>query len=158
MQKCIFVVGLTLALIAGAASAHAEKEEMTYRANAQDIDMERIKMIESSGDPTAFNKKSGARGLYQITPICLREWNSNHWREQYTLDDLFDPEINYRIANWYMNIKIPFYLRVYGIEDIPENRVIAYNWGIGNLRKYIRGRKTLPKETKNYLLKYNEGR
>uniref|UniRef100_A0A6M3KZV7 Putative transglycosylase n=2 Tax=viral metagenome TaxID=1070528 RepID=A0A6M3KZV7_9ZZZZ len=119
------------------------------------VDMNAIKIIESSGDPKAYNAISKARGLYQITPICLQEWNINHLREQYNFEDLFNAGINSKIADWYLNYKIPKYLKFYKIEDTTENRIIAYNWGVNNLRKYKMGRtKILPKETINYISKY----
>ena len=41
------------------------------------------------------------------------------------------------------------------IEDNFKNRIIAYSWGIGNLRKYDAGEITeLPKETSDYIQKY----
>ena len=43
----------------------------------------------------------------------------------------------------------------YDIPDTIENRLICYNWGIGNLRKKVRNRSNyLPKETINYIKKY----
>jgi len=144
------------------------------------VDLEIIKQIESSGDPHAYNKRSGATGLYQITKICLEDfnifgvdriscensmsfpttlsemnyYNNNCWLE---MDELYNPANNYRVANWYMNIRIPQLLKHFGHEDNIENRLIAYNMGIGKLNKWIKnGGKycDLPRETRNYLKKY----
>ena len=71
-------------------------------AHGEEVDMNRIKMIESSGNPMAYNEGSQARGLYQITPICLADYNKYH-EENIHLNQLFIPEQNFKVANWYMN-------------------------------------------------------
>ena len=114
------------------------------------INMEIIKGIESSGNPLAFNKKSKARGLYQITPIVLKEWGNFNPKEVYSEQQLFDADINTRIADWYMNNRIPQMLKAYKLSDTPENRLASYNAGIGYLTK----KKPLPLETQNYIKKY----
>ena len=123
-------------------------------ASADDVyvDMQKIKMIESSGNPRAYNEASHARGLYQITPVVLTEWNNYHPHAQYTVDQLFSSSINSEIAHWYMNYRIPQMLRYYGCEDTVENRLISYNAGIS----YVVGNgKVLPRETVQYIEKYN---
>ncbi len=116
------------------------------------VELGTVKFIESSNSPQAYNKITKARGLYQITPVCLTDYNSSH-SIHYTQEDLFNPKVNHRIANWYLNIRIPQLLNYYGIPDNTENRLIAYNWGIGNLVGWW---KRLPKETRGYLRKYQK--
>lgn len=116
------------------------------------VDMQKIRMIESSGNPRAYNVSSQARGLYQITPIVLTEWNNYHPHEQYTVEQLFSSSINSSIAHWYMNYRIPQMLHYYKVEDTVTNRLIAYNAGIS----YVVGNgKVLPSETVQYIAKYN---
>lgn len=114
------------------------------------VDLNIIKQIESSGNPKAFNKRSEARGLYQITPVVLEEWN-NLKRIPFEEDDLFDPVINQLIADWYMNTRIPAMLKAYKLPDTLENRLWAYNAGIGRVRKG-----ELPEETRRYIEKYKQ--
>ena len=117
------------------------------------VDMQKIRMIESSGDPRAYNSTSHARGLYQITPIVLEEWNNYHPKTRYALDQLFISSINSEIAHWYMNYRIPQMLHYYKVEDTVTNRLIAYNAGIS----YVVGNgKVLPSETVQYIAKYNK--
>ena len=116
------------------------------------VNMEIIKAIESSGDPAAFNTRSGARGLYQITDICRREYNNYHKAERIMPGDLFSPVVNERIARWYLNERIPQMLRYYGRAVTVENVLIAYNAGIA----YVVEGRELPRETADYLRKYNE--
>jgi len=116
------------------------------------INMYKIMMIESSGDPLAWNREDDSRGLYQITPICLEEWNIWHAGGRYTEHDLWDPIINKKIASWYMNVRIPEMIIFWDKEDTVRNRLIAYNAGIS----YVAFDKELPKITNNYLKKYYE--
>jgi hypothetical protein len=115
---------------------------------SEPIDMNRIYQIESSNNPKAYNKKSKAVGLGQITPIVLKEWNNFNKKDKLTTSDLYDSETNKKVSSWYMNKRIPQMLKALKIEDTTRNRLIAYNWGVGNIGK------KLPKETEDYLKKY----
>jgi len=114
------------------------------------INISRIIQIESSGNMKAFNRNSGARGLCQITEICLKEWNNFHKSEKYAVNQLFNGEINKKIADWYLNVRIPQMLKYYGKEISVEHILICYNAGIS----YIVSNKQLRKETVDYLTKY----
>ena len=123
-------------------------------AEASDVyvDMQRIRTIESSGNPRAYNVSSQARGLYQITPIVVKEWNNYHPRDKHTVEQLFSSSINSKIAHWYMNHRIPQMLRYYGVEDTVDNRLVCYNAGVS----YVVGNgKVLPSETVGYIRKYH---
>ena len=111
------------------------------------VDMKIIAQIESSGNPNAVSSV-GAIGLYQITTICLKEFNQFN-KTHYLQKDLFSPAVNEKVAWWYLNIRIPQMLKYYCKPVTTENCLIAYNAGI---RAVIRG--YLPKETANYLKKY----
>lgn len=122
------------------------------------IDINAIIEIESSGDPKAFNKTSGARGLCQITPAALEDWNAlQSHRGVFQLSQLFNGSINRLVGDWYLNFRIPWMLEQYGLELTVANILTAYNWGIGNLVKFLRHpeRHCLPNETKEYIKKYN---
>lgn len=124
----------------------------SFPSHAQ-VNLEAIQKIESNGNPKAFNRISGARGLYQITPVCLAHYNQFQHEckgcspGDWTPNDLFDPTINQMVAEWYF-----YWLRSQGLSDVEQ--IIAYNWGIGNLRKWQAGKRDLPKETQVYLTKY----
>ena len=145
---------------------------MAGQAKAEEPNWEQIvpiiAQIESGGNPNAYNKESGAIGLMQITDIVLREYNKWSMKSYtvayengflvepivYKTQDLFNPEINKQIGTWYLNRIWRHYLPYYKLEQSIENLLIAYNFGIGNLVKYRQGKIKLPKETKDYLLKY----
>lgn len=114
------------------------------------ININRIIHIESRGNSRAYNKGSGARGLCQITPICLQEWNNFHKSERYSLNDLWNAEINKKIAIWYLEIRIPQMLRYYKLDVNYRNIIICYNAGINYLVKH----KRLRNETTDYIKKY----
>ena len=117
-------------------------------ARAEEIDLDKIAMIESSHNPKAYNKHSQAMGTYQITPICLADYN-NYNAPRIDKNDLFSHEINEKVAVWYLTKRIPQMLKHYGFQDTVENRLISYNCGIGCVGK------PLPTETKNYIEKYS---
>ena len=120
------------------------------------INMEVIKQIESSGDSLAYNTRSGARGLYQIMPICLTEYNNYH-RHKYNIDQLFDCNVNYIIADWYLNVRIPQMLNHYHKPLTKRNVLISYNAGVSYVRDGKTSDKKLPSQTVEYIRKYNKG-
>jgi len=113
------------------------------------IDMEIIQEIESGGDPKAFNPRSKCRGLYQISEVCLQEFNDRHPWGKWTVEDLFDSDINTGIARWYMLERIPAMLRYFNQPITPSNCLIAYNAGI---KAVIDGH--ILEETREYLRRY----
>lgn len=127
------------------------------KAFAFEIDIDKIVMIESSGNPDAYNRRSGCIGLMQINPqAAMLDFNYYH-SKQFTRQDLFDPQINIRIGKWYISERIPTMLRHYGIPVTEETVIASYNWGIGHVKKWHkRGMifAELPTETQNYIIKY----
>jgi len=132
------VVVATLALLCLAGSAQAEQ-----------INMRVIAQIESSLNPSAYNARSKARGMYQITAIAWKDVQNNFPKlREYSFDYAYKPEIALLFAKAYF-VLIDRYLRHYGIEINLTNRLACYNQGIGLTRKGI-----LSKETRNYIAKY----
>jgi len=129
-----------------------------FSNSPSDIDIITIADIESSNNPKAYNQRSGAVGLCQITKATLKDVN-RYLGTNWSIDDLYDAGKNYIASYIYMNIIIPKYLQYYGIEDNYKTRLAAYNWGIGNLRRAYTDKgdweSKLPAETKNYIAKYS---
>ena len=123
-------------------------------ASAEEVDLAIIATIESSNNPMAisFSGAKYGRGLCQISEICLKEYNrlaiAHQWNKV-AIDELFTPKTNLIIANWYMNKRIPYMLRYYGVEDTVDNRLWAYNAGIGRVVNGV-----MPEETEDYIEKY----
>lgn len=118
----------------------------------ENIDMNRIYQIESSGNPQAYNARTKAAGLGQVTPVVLQEWNQRNPDDQHTPQELMQAPINTKISNWYANHRIPQMLNAYNIPDTVDNRLISYNAGIGTLLH----KRPLPPETVNYIKVYKE--
>lgn len=116
-----------------------------------EVDLAIIAKIESNNNPLAYNPISHARGMYQITPICLKEYNAWHPTSKIAYNALFSPVVAQTVAEWYLGIRIPQMLRFYNISDTLENRLFAYNAGIGKVIK-----NQMPIETKNYIKKYKQ--
>lgn len=115
------------------------------------VDMGVVAIIESGGNPGAVRETATDRsyGLFQVSPICLKEWNNFHPQDRYGLVDLLDAENNTRIAYWYMNERLPRLLRHYKVPVTVSSLITAYNAGIENARK---GR--VPPVTKAYIKRY----
>lgn len=119
------------------------------------LNLEAIAQIESSGNPLAHNTRTNARGLFQITPVCLDDYNAFHKEAgSAKIGDLFNARVNRFIAQWYLETRIPALLRHYGFEVTVETVLMAYNWGIGNMVK--KGFNAIPKETQDYIQKYRK--
>ena len=104
-------------------------------ARAENIYLSIISRLESGNNPLAYNRISHATGQYQITPVCLKDYNLSHKGSKITLNALY--------------VRIPQLLRIYRIKDSITTRLWTYNSGIGKLKRGI-----LPLETKNYIEKY----
>ncbi|KKM01581.1 hypothetical protein LCGC14_1793000 [marine sediment metagenome] len=149
---------------------------------AEIVDIDIIIQIESSGNEFAHNEQSDAKGLMQITPVCLAEfkqfhkgkfvartedwgdwkysakWNAYEIRDEW---DLFIPQVNVMIGYWYINNRIPQMLKAYkiypSIKDLDLYIIACYNWGIGRVVKWHRAGaeyKKLPQETRRYYERY----
>lgn len=116
---------------------------------SQLIDLYAIAQIESSNNPNAFNPISKATGLYQITPICLKDFNLNARRGTFSLSDMKDPAKAKIVASWYLFERLPGLIQHLGEEVNVDTILIGYNCGPGCLK-----RSKLPPETQNYLTKY----
>lgn len=112
--------------------------------------------IESAGDPKAHNLKTDARGVCQIRPVCLIEFNRlNKKHRVIRPQELFDREKNVVVADWYLNERIPSMLAAYEIDVTAENILIAYNWGIGNFHRHLKnGIGKIPADTIKYVKDY----
>ncbi len=108
--------------------------------------IEAVIQQESSGNPKAVSRV-GARGLMQIMPNTLKEYNQMN-KGGVTLDSLFNPHVNKYVGTWYLTKRIPQMLKYYGIPVTPETMLQSYNAGIGRVKNNI-----MPDETKDYITK-----
>lgn len=114
--------------------------------------------VESRYDKLALSSKD-AKGLMQISPQTGR-WASEVLNiDNYSEEDLFQPDLNIRIGSWYLN-------RLFKEFDGNLDLILAaYNAGSGNVNKWIENEeycqdgislKKIPfKETEDYLVRVN---
>lgn len=103
-----------------------------------------VMMTESSGNPLAYNTSSGAAGAYQFMPATARDMGL---RVDSTIDERLDPEKSRAAAAVYMRQLLKRY------DGNVDNALRAYNWGMGNVDKWIANGSDisqLPKETREY--------
>ena len=107
--------------------------------------------VESSHNPRAFNRRTKARGLTQITPITWREL-VKHKRAKYgTLQHskhMYNPEIAKEAGKDYLYI-LQTHLRAKGIPVTLDNLLAAYVWGPGKLSRNGMGK--APRVVRRYV-------
>ena len=116
---------------------------------AEEVDLSIIATIESGNNHLAYNKGSGACGMYQFTPIAWLDVQRNFPElAKYPFSYAYEPRVAKLFAKAYF-ILIDRYLAHFGLKTSLSNRLACYNQGIGLTRKGI-----LSKESKNYIAKY----
>lgn len=110
---------------------------------------------------------AGARGLFQIMPSVLSDYNLKN-NANYTVDDLYNDTINSQIRNWYFEDLMN---RGWNTKNNPSDSVrvakalAAYNYGSGNVVNQLNKAKAagvdiyngwgwlanMPKETRDYV-------
>ena len=113
-----------------------------------EVSLDALAMIESSNNPRAINRDEGSYGLFQISPIALKDFNEQVG-SKLTMDDMMREEKNAHVAIWLLEVRIPELLAFYKKPLTVKNQIISFNCGISCL-----DRKELPKTTKDYLAKY----
>ena len=118
------------------------------------VDVRAIAVLESGGNPLAYNAHEQAYGAFQIRQCVITDYNTAGPGRTHplVLSDMYDPFISEVTADWYIYTAIPKYLQYYNIKDTVDNRLIAYNAGIGTLAS---GRK-IPALTRAYVRLYKE--
>lgn len=102
-----------------------------------------IMMTESGGNPLAYNV-SGATGAFQFMPGTARDLGL---RVDSQVDERLDPSKSRAAASVYMRQLLKRY------NGNVDNALRAYNWGMGNVDKWIANGSDLsqlPKETRDY--------
>ena len=123
--------------------------EMIQNIIKQNPIIGKIIMVESSGNPKAQNKDSGARGLMQIMKNTAELDTGFGVDYNLSYDELFDPEKNVMCgSDYFLGLK-----KYYGND---RDALVAYNYGPGNADDWLEQGgdvNSLPKETQNYLIK-----
>jgi len=117
--------------LANPANAQATQEDWLAQPFNPEFLIPRIRMVESSGDPNAFNKKENAVGHLQIRPgvvADVNEWNRRRGiPTRYTHQDARDPEKAMEMFHAYM----ARYANEQRLGRKPTNRDAARIWNGG---------------------------
>ena len=73
-----------------------------------------VSIVESNNDPLAYNSQEEARGIVQIRPVRILDYNRRTGK-RYSRKDLFNPQISKEIFMYYAQIFGP-----YDIEDCAK--------------------------------------
>lgn len=115
------------------------------------IDMHALAVVESSNNPAAYNKKSKASGLYQITPICLKDYNRTHTKgARFVMKDMFVPEKAEVVARWYLAERLTNMIGWMGLPVTTQRILWAWNAGIRRMAEGV-----MPSETREFINRYN---
>ncbi|EOC1344342.1 lytic transglycosylase domain-containing protein [Cronobacter dublinensis] len=129
----------------GDVEQHAQASRRQYGSSDVSMDdlLHGIMMTESGGNPFAYNV-SGAAGAFQFMPGTARDLGL---RVDSQVDERLDPEKSRAAASIYMSQLLKRY------NGNVDNALRAYNWGMGNVDKWIANGSdpsALPKETREY--------
>jgi soluble lytic murein transglycosylase-like protein len=92
-------------------------------------------IAESNLNPYA-KSPVGAEGLTQFMPTTWKEWGTG---------DVTNPEEAIKAQTKYMDWLLGQF------NGSVTDALAAYNWGIGNMRKYLLNGGTMPEETQRYV-------
>lgn len=87
-------------------------------------------------------------GRWQITAIVVDDY-CRMSGVCYRLKDMLQPQTGREVAGWYANVRVPQLLKHYGIADTTQNRIWAWNAGIGSV---LKGQ--IPSTTRQLLRRY----
>jgi soluble lytic murein transglycosylase len=89
---------------------------------------------ESRFDPLTHGTAADEHGLMQVTPEVGQMWAKENKIENFTDDNLYDPETNIRVGTWYLNRAIKQWSKT----DDPVTFALAqYNAGRSNALKWV---------------------
>ena len=116
-------------------------------AFACEISLPALAMVESSNNPNAvsFAGAKHGRGTYQVSEVLLIDYNKR-FKTSYSPHELFNSEINKKVATWALYEEIPRLLKHYGKEVTLEAVLQSYNIGTFG---YSKGRRN-----SDYVRKY----
>lgn len=124
------------------------------------LDFSLIPWVESKYDPNARNRRSGARGMWQLMPRTARHYGL---RVDGSVDERIDPEKSTRAAAAYLNDLVSMFgadafCLILAAYNAGDGRVL---YGLKQIQDPVRDRhfwylyqnNLIPEETKQYVLK-----
>jgi soluble lytic murein transglycosylase len=112
-------------------------------ATANQLDPMLLKAVvwqESRFDPQKLGA-AGERGLMQVSGIAAREWAKEHQRENFQVEELFDPATNLKAGAWYLRRAVSHWQRMH--DPIPF-ALAEYNAGPSRALRWAGGEGAKP--------------
>lgn len=130
----------TLPTLSAANKAEAlEKYKPIFQKVAEEYDLDWRLMAEQAYRESRFNPNAVGRdndiGMMQIIPAT---WGSIS--RKIDVDNPYDPEDNIRAAGYFLH-QLRQSCQAYG-DDTDECMILAYNWGLGNVKRLYANGKT----------------
>jgi len=94
--------------------------------------------VEPGWRPDAVSNK-GAYGLCQVTPIAAKQMGEDPASYEWKFNPSRNIDVGLRYLRW-----------CYDRTGNWKHALYAYNWGIGNVRKWLKGKAVLPKSVQLY--------
>jgi len=110
--------------------------------------LDAVESVESSGNPNAINKASGARGAFQFLPIAWKDVVQNY-PEMKRYSDYEDNSMDRGISREFAKRLMELNVKRLGKKANLDNVLASYNYGIGHVRKGH----PIPPETVDYIKK-----
>ncbi|WP_126992267.1 transglycosylase SLT domain-containing protein [Thermosipho globiformans] len=124
------------------------------------LDPKLVKAIISTESDWEPKSDSGiARGLMGVSKIALEDIN-NRYKLNYTYEDMYKPKPNIVVGCLYLKWLLNYFKTRYPLNPFYLiYALMAYNWGIGNVRRWLEEvpfdnskiDESVEQETKNYL-------
>jgi soluble lytic murein transglycosylase-like protein len=94
--------------------------------------------VESGWRPDAVSSK-GAYGLCQVTPVAAKQMGEDPASDEWKFNPHRNIDVGLRYLRW-----------CYDNTGDWRRALYAYNWGIGNVRKWLKGKAVLPTSVQRY--------
>ena len=111
--------------------------------------LDAVEFVESSNNPNAINKKSGARGAYQFREIAWKDVVQNYPSSMGKYSDYEKNSMDRGISREFAKRLMELNAKRLGKKANLDNVLASYNYGIGNVRKGH----PIPPETVEYIKK-----
>jgi len=151
INKIIIVTGIGIVVLA--APAHTGRNADRVNSDPHFVDVGIIALIESGNFNYAYNAIEQACGPHQIRQCVIDDYNTKGpgRARPLALSDMYDDFLSEHVADWYINVQIPKYIRHYKIKDHVNARIVAYNAGIKALKD-----RRIPPITRAYMAVYHD--
>jgi soluble lytic murein transglycosylase len=107
-------------------------------SSANKLDPMLVKAVvwrESRFDPQKLGG-AGERGLMQVSEIAAREWAEEHQKENFRVEELFDPKTNLEAGAWYLHRAMLHWEKA---RDPTPFALAEYNAGASRAQRWAGG-------------------